>query len=81
MKIIFKLEFYSQSEYQLNMKETGDIFRLSGPLGVYHPGSLSQEALEGMLRRSESVNRYKGGHGTWETGDPMGDRGGRESSR
>lgn len=62
------------------MKETEDSFGHSGPLGICHPGSLSQEAPGGEAPSNEGVNKYKGRPGTWET-RPRGDRNERESSR
>lgn len=49
------------------MKETEDSFRHSGPLGIGHPGILSQEAPGGDAPGNESANKYKGRPGAWGT--------------
>lgn len=62
-KIIFKLKFYSQSEYQLNMEA---FFGQSGPQGIYHAHSLFMEATGGAAPpqwKSKQIKRK-----TWDLG-------------
>lgn len=53
IKKLFNLEFYSQSEYQLSMKWTVDVFRHLESLGIYHQTSFVRKLWEEMFHHNE----------------------------